>query len=167
MKNRTITWVLSVSGVLALTVIGASADDKAQKGLTLADLPEAARAALEELSGGAPIKDVEREREHGALVYEAEWTVDGADHEACVTEDGALVEIEEEVSFDTVPAAVRAAVIQHFGADAKVEVEKKTIIAYEVEAMVGGHEKSVLILPTGKVHGDTDDDDDDGPEGDD
>ena len=70
-----------------------------------------------------------------------------------MTEEGALVETEESVSLDSVPAAVRAAISKHFGVEAKVEVEKTTYIAYEVETKINGMEKSVVVLPTGKIHG--------------
>lgn len=135
--------------------------------LTLDQVPEAARAALLKLAGGARILKAEREREHGVLVYEAQWAANGTKHEAAVTADGTLIETEEIVPAERAPAAVRAAIAKHFGANAKVVVEKKMIVVYEVEAKVDGKEKELLVFPTGRVHEDADDDDDDDDEHDD
>ena len=129
--------------------------------LTLDQVPEAARAALLKLAGGAKILKAEREREHGVLVYEAQWAANGTKHEAAVTADGTLIETQEIVPAEKAPAAVRAAIAKHFGANAKVVVEKKMIVVYEVEAKVDGKEKELFIFPTGRVHEDPDDDDDD------
>ena len=128
--------------------------------LTIDQVPEPARGALLKLAGRAKIVKAEREREHGVLVYEAEWIVDGAEHEAAVTAEGALLKIEESIPVEKAPAAVRAVIAKHFGAKAKVVVEKKMIVVYEVEANIDGKEKELLIFPTGRVHEDGDDDDD-------
>ena len=136
--------------------------------LTIDQVPEPARGALLKLAGRAKIVKAQREREHGVLVYEAEWIVDGVEHEAAVTAEGALLEIEEIVPVEKVPAAVRAVIAKHFGAQTKVVVEKKMIVVYEVEARIGGKEKELLVFPTGRVHEDGDDDDDhDGDDDDD
>ena len=141
--------------------------------LTIAQVPEPARAALLKLAGDAKIVKAEREREHGVLIYEAEWIKNGSKHEAAVTADGTLVEMEEIIPAEMAPAAVRAAIAKHFGAAAKVVVEKKMVVVYEVEAKIDGKEKELLIFPTGRVHedhdgdGDDDGDDDDGDDDDD
>ena len=124
-------------------------------------MPEPARKALLELAGGAKIIEVERDREHGVLVYEAKWVKNGTQHEAAVTAEGALLELEEIIPVEKAPAAVQAAIAKHFPANAKVVVEKKTIIVYEAEARIDGKEKELLVFPTGKVHEQEDHDDDD------
>jgi len=129
--------------------------------LTIDQVPEPARGALLKLAGRAKIVKAEREREHGVLVYEAEWIVNGVEHEAAVTAEGALLEIEEIIPVEQAPAAVRAAIAKHFGDKAKVVVEKKMIVVYEVEAKIDGKEKELLVFPTGRVHEDGDDHDDD------
>jgi hypothetical protein len=40
-----------------------------------------------------------------------------------------------------------------FGADAKVEIAKKTLVVYEAEGKIDGKAKEVVILPTGRVRG--------------
>ena len=143
-------------------------EDDDEDDLTIDQVPELARAALLKLAGGAKIIKVEREREQGVLVYEGEWTRDGTKHEAAVTADGTLLETEEIVPAEKTPAAVRAAIAKHFGPTAKVVVEKKMIVVYEIEGRVNGKEKELLVFPTGRVHEDADDhhEDDDKDEGD-
>jgi uncharacterized membrane protein YkoI len=145
--------LLSVVGlsVVGMVAFGAWAGHEQEEEITLDAMPEAARAALLELAGGAMITEAECEQEHGAIVYEAEWVVDGVEHEAAVTADGALVEMEEEIPLEAAPAEVRAAIAQYFGADTMVTVERKMVVVYEVEAEVDGEEKELLIWPTGRV----------------
>ena len=134
--------------------------------LTIDQVPEPARAALLRLAGDARIVKAEREREHGVLVYEAEWVKNGTKHEAAVTADGTLIEIEEIIPAENAPAAVRAAIAKYFGGDAKVVVEKKMIVVYEVEVKIDGKERELLVFPTGRVHEDSDDDHEDDENGD-
>ena len=149
------------------TLLSREAEDEGddEDELTIDQVPEPARGALLKLAGDAKIIKAEREREHGVLIYEAEWMANGTKHEAAVTADGALIEIEEIIPAETAPAAVRTAIAKHFGPNAKVVVEKTMIVVYEVEAKIDGEEKELLIFPTGRVHedrnGDRDDDDDD------
>ena len=150
-KGKTLSKLIGVGVLAALAVVPWAA--RGDEELTIDQVPEAARAALLKLAGGAKIVEVERENEHGLGVYEAEWVVNGREHEAAVMADGTLVEMAEVVGLETLPPAVRAAVTKHFPGETKLEIEKKTIVAYEVEARVDGKEREVLILPTGKVHG--------------
>lgn len=156
-------------------------EDEDGDDLTIDQVPLPARAALLRLAARVKIVEVERKTEHGAVRYEAEWVVEGVEHEAAVTADGTLLETEESVAPEKAPAAVRAAIRKHFGPGAKVVIEKKMIVVYEVEAKTDGKEKELLIFPTGRVHEaeeehhghkdkgrhDDDDDDDDNGEDDD
>lgn len=135
-------------------------EDDDEDDIALDQVPEPARTALLTLAGNAQITKAEREKEHGVLVYEAEWVVNGTKHEAAVTADGVLIETGEIVPVEKLPAAVRAAIAKHFPANAKVTVEKKMVVVYEVEARIDGKEREVIVFPSGKVHEEHDDDDD-------
>ncbi len=140
-------------------------EDDDDEGVRAEDVPAAARAALRKLAGGARILKVEREREEGVEVYEAEWRDKGTKHEAAVTADGTLIEMEESVRLSDLPLAVRAAVAKHFPRNVRAEVAKKTIIVYEIEARVDGEEKELYVFPTGRVDegaGQEDEGDEDG-----
>jgi len=133
-------------------------DEEDEDEVPISQIPQAAREALLKYARGAPLKEVEREKESGVELYEAEWKVNGREHEAKVTADGVLVELEEKVPAGAVPAAVRSAATKLFPNGTKVKFQKKTIVLYEVEAKVAGKEREVLISPTGKVLGENDDD---------
>jgi len=150
-KSRTLSLLIGLGMVAGLAAIPWAA--RGDEELTIDQVPEAARAALLELAGGAKITEVERENEHGAVVYEAEWVANGRQHEAAVTADGTLVEMAEVIGLEDLPSAVRAVVAKHFPGKTKLEIEKKTIVAYEVEARIDGKERELLVLPTGEVHG--------------
>ncbi len=136
--------------------------------MSLSQVPAQVREALLKLAAGAKITEVEREREHGMIFYEAEWEVDGRETEAKVTASGDLVEMEEEVAAGDVPAAVRAVVAKKFPNGAKVEYEKITLHFYEVEGKVAGVEREILVSPAGKIlHAEEEDEDDDAHDHDD
>jgi len=155
-RSRALSKLIGLGMVATLAVIPWAA--RGDEELTIDQVPEAARAALLKLAGEAKIVEVESEDEHGALVYEAEWVANGRQHEAAVTADGTLVETAEVVRMEDLPSAVRAAVAKHFPGQTKLEIEKKTIVAYEIEARIDGKERELLVLPTGKVHGERSED---------
>jgi uncharacterized membrane protein YkoI len=159
------------------TLLGRETEDPDddEDDLKIADVPEPARSALLKLAAGATITGVERERVAQVVVYGAAWTVNDVQHEAEVTADGTLVELEETVPMDTLPPAVQKAVDKHFAGKAGLVVERKMIVVFEIEAKQNGRERELLVLPTGRViadadddgdHDDGDDDDDDDDDGD-
>ncbi len=159
-------WMLGVLALPTLVMSGLAAAF-VEETMSLDQVPQAARQELEKHAGSAKIRQVEAERHNGVMVYEAEWRVNGTEHEACVTADGALVEIEESIPAERAPAGVRAAIAQHFGANAKVSVEQKMVVFFEVEGKVNGKHQEVLVSPTGRVHEEADDEEDEGDEGED
>ena len=148
-------------GVVGAMTLAAWAGEKNEDEVSLDRLPPAVKATILREAKGAAIKQIEREREGGKIVYEAEWTADGHKHEAKVSAEGALIELEETVSPKAVPAAVKAVAAEKFPANVKVEYERKTIVLYELEVEIDGREIEVLVTPTGHVYEDDDDDDHD------
>ena len=164
LKSRTLVILL---GLAVLVVVAATGPAEERKDNAWGDIPAKARAALIKLAGDARITEMEREREHGVVLYEAEWvTAQGREQEAVVTAEGDLVEIEEEVSAGDVPATVQAKVAKLFPGAARFEYEKVMIVAYEIEATVDGREREVLVTTLGTVLGQADEDDDDGDDDD-
>jgi hypothetical protein len=151
------------------TVIGREVEgpEDDEDDLHINHVPEPARSALLDIADGAPIIGAERDREHGVVIYEADWLVDGIRHEAAVMADGTLIEVEEIIAVAQAPAAVQASIATHFGAGTDVIVAKKMIVVYEVEAKIDGKEKELYIFPTGRVHEDANEDDDDDDDDDD
>jgi uncharacterized membrane protein YkoI len=115
----------------------------AKPALTLEELPEAVRTALQKQADGAAIEKIKAEERGGEKVYSGRWTKDGVRNEVRLAADGRLLKLKAErkgkdasVSLDHLPEAVRKAVQARL-ADGKVaEVEQedeKGKMVYSVE----------------------------------
>src|SRR5713226_6252622 len=106
-----------------------------EKKIQRTDLPPAVEKTVAAQSQGATIKEVSQEKENGQLLYEAEMTVSGHSKDISIDATGAIVEIEEQVALDFLPAAVKAGLQAKAGAGKIVKVESITkhdkVVAYE------------------------------------
>lgn len=126
--------------------------EEQEREVTEAEVPAPALAALKKLAAGAKITEFAEEIEHGSAFYEGSWkTAVGNNVDALVTPAGDLVEIEEQVSPDHVPATVLAAVRKLSGPDAPLFCEKKTTILYEVKFRKDDRRHEILYTPDGRV----------------
>ncbi len=163
MVKRCVCFTLIGTGLLVAGAATGLAWDEEE--VSLDQVPAKVRATLLKLAHGATIDEVERETEGGITTYEAEWEVNGLETEVELTSNGEVIEIEKEVAAADVPAAVRALAAKKFPAGTKIEYERITVHVYEIEGMVGGMEKELIVSPSGRIlhamQGDDDDDDDD------
>ena len=90
----------------------AFADEKSAK---MKDLPEAVQKTVREQSKGAVVRGLSKETENGSTFYEVELKVDGRNRDVLMDSTGAVVEIEEEVPFDTLPDAVKTQLKKQVG----------------------------------------------------
>ncbi len=163
---------LGAAGAVALAAWGPGEQGGEQeREVTEAEVPAAALATLKKLAGGAKITEFAEEIEHGHTFYEGSWkAASGGNVDVLVTTTGDLVEIEERVRADQVPAAVLAAARRAAGKDARMAFEKKTLILYEVKFQKGDRRHELLLtadgrtieeeIEKGKGEGDDDDGDD-------
>src|SRR5580704_12686683 len=90
----------------------------------------------------ATIRGFSQERENGQTFYEAEMTVDGHSKDILMDASGAIVEVEEQVNFDALPAAVKAGLQSKAGEGKVVKVESVTkhdkLVAYEAQITTNG-----------------------------
>ena len=138
-----------LGGLLALAQNKAGSEDQERK-VNEAEVPKPALEALKKLADKTPLTEFAEEVEHGHKFYEGSWTGPTGNVDALVTESGDLVEIEEVVPADKVPAAVRTEVEKEAGKDAKVTFEKKTMVLYEVHFKKGDKEHEILFTPDGR-----------------
>lgn len=125
--------------------------EEAEREVTARQVPAAALAALKELAAGAEITEFAEEIEHGHTFYEGSWKArSGAKMDVLVTPTGGLVEIEERVSADQVPAEVLKAAQKAAGKRAELGFEKKTMILYEVKFRKGERRHELLLTPDGR-----------------
>ena len=138
-----------VSVVLSAAAVLATAGEKAVK---LEDLPPAVQKAMKEHTKGALVKGYAEESEDGKVFYEVETTVEGHGRDLSFDSSGQLVEMEEEVALDRVPAGAKAAILKAAGSGRVGKVEKVTKgadITYEAHVTIGGKKSEVVVKPDG------------------
>lgn len=124
--------------------------DEQERQVKEAEVPAAALAALKKLAGGAAIREFAEEIEHGVRYYEGSWKGPDGNVDALVTEAGDLVELEEHIAAEKVPAGVRAAAEKESGKDAKCSWERKTLYLYEVHFRKDGKGRELLYTADGR-----------------
>jgi uncharacterized membrane protein YkoI len=82
----------------------------APKSLDLKTLPPAVQNGIQAETKGATIKNISKEVEDGKTQYEVETTVNGKSRDLTFDSAGTTIEIEQEVTLDSIPAPVRAAI---------------------------------------------------------
>ncbi|HEY3104792.1 MAG TPA: hypothetical protein VGJ69_14475 [Pyrinomonadaceae bacterium] len=97
-------------------------------------LPPAVERTVARESEGATIKGFASEIEHGQKLYEASLIVDGHTKDILIDRNGNIVEVEEQVSLDSLPSAVQDALRKRAGSGNIVLVESLTkngqLVAY-------------------------------------
>ena len=136
-----------VIGSLVLSVASSVAQEKKIK-------PAAVEKTVAAQSQRATIRGFSEERENGQMYYEAEMTVDGHSKDLLVDNSGAIVEVEEQVAMDSLPAPVKEGLQTKAGKGKLVKVESITkhekLVAYEAQVVTGGKKSEVQVGPDGK-----------------
>ena len=142
MKHRLVMFAAAwlIAGVAML------ADQKVQ----MKDLPAPVQKAVLEHTRAATVKGLSKEIEKGQTFYEAETIVNGHSRDLLFDAAGKLIEVEEEVSIDGVPAAVRSALEAH-GKISRVEsVTRGKTVTYEAQVEKNGKKTEVVVDVGGK-----------------
>lgn len=92
---------LKKAGLLALVLclgisLSVMALDEDEEEVALSDCPDAVQKVIKAQAEGGEILEIERETEDGQVVYEAEIRKDGKTFEVEISEDGEILEIEDE-----------------------------------------------------------------------
>jgi Putative beta-lactamase-inhibitor-like, PepSY-like len=115
-------------------------------------LPTSIAAAFRQAYPNATILQVSRERREGKTVYEVE-SRDGTTRRDLIYDlAGAVIEIEEIIPADSVPAAVRAAVERDVKGAMLVGAERVTrgeVVLYEVQVRRNGRTRYLTYDPEG------------------
>ncbi len=132
-----------------------AANSRAQeKSIARSDLPPAVEKTVGEQSHGATIQGFSTEVENGRRLFEAEMTVDGHGKDISIDAQGRIVEIEEQVTMDSLSAAVKAGLIKAAGSGTITKIETLTkqgkLVAYEVSVRNGSKRSEVQVGPDGK-----------------
>jgi uncharacterized membrane protein YkoI len=107
-----------------------------------------------EQSKGATIRGFSKEVEKGKTYYEAELTVNGHGKDILMDEKRNVVEVEEEVALNSLPAAVKEGLEKAAGSGKISKVETLTkngkLVAYEAAVKTGTKKSEVQVGPDGK-----------------
>src|SRR5258708_11335019 len=131
--------IMTVLGLFALAMpsIGVTQEKK----ISRKDLPAAVEKTVAEEANGATVSGFSTELEKGKRVYEAEFKVNGHSKDILMDANGKIIEIEEEVAIDSLPANVKAGLTTLVGAGAITKVESLTkdgkLVAYEAVVKTG------------------------------
>ena len=125
----------------------------AEKAISKRELPAAVKRTADEQSKGATVRGYSKDTEDGKLEYEVEMLVIGHTKDVTIAPDGRLLEIEEEVSLNSLSPQVRSGLAAQAGKGkiTKVEALTKhgTIVAYEAQVLVAGKHSEVQVGPDG------------------
>ena len=135
--------------------LGIAFGQEQEKKIRRADLPQAVEKTVATESQGATVKGFSEEKENGQTYYEAEMTVNGHSKDVLIDKDGAIVEVEEQVAFDSLPAAVKGGLESKVGSGKILKVESLIkhgkLVAYEAKVEANGKKKEIQVGPDGKA----------------
>jgi hypothetical protein len=147
--SRKLILVTLLVGLAAVSVVQGQ-----EKKLKRAQLPAAVEKTVATESQGATIKGFATEVEKGRRLYEVALVVDGHSKDISMDKHGNVVEVEEEVSMDSLPAAVQEGLRKAAGAGTIVMVESLTkggtLVAYEGHVKRGKKSTEIQVGPNGE-----------------
>jgi len=147
---KTSRLLLIAALLLSVTAVAEEQEKKIQR----ADLPPAVEKTVAAQSQGATIKGFSEEKEKGKTYYEAEMMVNGHSKDVLIDNNGAIVEVEEQVTIDSLPAPVKDGLQAKAGAGKIVKVESLTkhdkLVAYEAKVLTTGKKSEIQVGPDGK-----------------
>jgi uncharacterized membrane protein YkoI len=126
----------------------------AEKRISKADLPTPVQKTADRQTKGGTVHGYSRELENEKVEYEVQAIVNGHDLDIAIAPDGTLIEIEEQISIDSLSPNVRSG-LSAAAANGKItKVESLTkhgkIVAYEAQVMTAGKRSEVQVGPDGK-----------------
>jgi hypothetical protein len=117
-------------------------------------LPPGVEQTVARESAGATIKGFSTEKENGKWTYEAELMVDGLSRDISMDKNGNILEVEQQVSMDSLPDNVKTALNARAGAGTLGKIESLTkggkLVAYEAVITNGGKRREVQVGPNGE-----------------
>jgi hypothetical protein len=147
MTNRSV-------GYVALAMFALPLYASAEKTIPRSALPPAVERTVQAQSKGATVKGFSTEMEGGKRIYEAEMMVDGHSRDINIAADGTVIEIEEEVALNSLPASVQQALTAKAAGAKITKVESLTkkdkLVAYEAGTLKGSKKGEIQVGPQGE-----------------
>ena len=149
-----IQWSVLVCGMMLAGVDLAAADTK----MAFSELPPAVQRAAKAQMQGARLVGAGSEEENGKTTYEVETKVGGKSRDLSFDASGKLLEVEQEVDVDSIPAPAKAALMKGVGPGTIHKVESVTAgnaVSYEASVTMGNGKKAeVAVNADGTRHQD-------------
>ena len=146
---------LKLSLLCALCMLLPCAAAAQEQRAKLKNLPPAAQKTVEEQSKGAIIRGLSKEVEKGKTQYELELTVNGHSKDMIIDPNGAILEVEEGITLDSLAPEVRAEVEKTIGQAKLLRLESVTkggvLTGYEATVSKAGRKSGVEMGPDGKL----------------
>jgi uncharacterized membrane protein YkoI len=140
--------------ITVVAVVMATSAVAQEKKIKRSDLPPAVEKTVAAQSAGATVKGFSTEKEKGQTYYEAEMVVNGHSKDILIDTNGAIVEVEEEVAMNALPADVKAGLQAKAGEGKLGKVEsitkKDKVVAYEAKVVKDGKKSEIQVGPDGK-----------------
>lgn len=145
----TVVLAAVVAGLAVFSTVRAQ-----EKKIKREDLPAAVEKTVVEQSKDATVKGFSTEVEKGKTFYEAKLVVKGHSRDILMDALGNIVEIEEEVAMDALPATVKDGLTKAAGGGTISKVESLTknakLVAYEAVVKTGTKRSEVQVGPDGQ-----------------
>jgi hypothetical protein len=149
MSRRNSIAIAALAGLLVASTANAH-----EKKIARSALPPAVEATVAKQMVHAKARGFAEEVENGKTFYEAELTVDGLSRDLLIDAKGVVVEVEEQVALDKLPAKVRASLDARIGKGEILRIESLTkhdkLVAYEATVTIRGKRSEVQVGPNGE-----------------
>ena len=142
------------AGIFVSIALLAGAAIAAEKKVKMQDLPAPVLKTVQEQTKNAELKGLSKEVEDGKTMYEVETIANGKSRDMLVDPTGAIVEVEEQASLDSIPAPAKAAIEKAAknGKVLKVEtVTKGSAVSYEAVVSKNGKKSEVAVEADGTI----------------
>lgn len=138
--------------VIAFSLVFFQSAATAETKIKMEDLPPAVRKAVKELTSHRTLVGLAAETENGQPMYEVETTVNGRSHDFLLDKAGTVIETEEEVDLESVPATAKKA-LQRKAAGGKINkvesITRGAVTSYEAEIVRNGKTAEVAVNADG------------------
>ena len=145
--------MIGLATVVMVLVLTAAAYPQERK-LKREQLPPAVEKTVAAESQGAEIKGFATEIEKGRRLYEVELTINGHSKDISMDKNGNIVEVEEEVTMDSLSPAVQEALKRAAGKGTIGKIESLTkngnLVAYEAHVKTGMKRSEIQVGPNGE-----------------
>lgn len=143
-------FLISCAAILILANSAASQERR----VTPSELPPAVQKTAAEQSKGATVRGYSSELENGQREYEVEMTFNGHSRDVTIAANGKILEVEEQIAWHDLPAAVRDGLEHMAGSGRIMKVESLTkkgkLVAYEAQVHKPGKRWEIQVGPDGK-----------------